>query len=200
MNNPYATLDEVKARLGVTGATLDAHVELAIESASRWIEQFCGRRFYAVQEARTYTAANIYLVFTDDLAEITTLKTDDDGDGVHETTWAVTDYALLPENAPASGWPYSMIEARTRIFPAGRGVVQVTGKFGFTASTDSLEAPAPIRSACLLAAIRIFKRSDVPFGISGNPQIGEQKIALPDLSADPDIVALLAPYRRLEFA
>ncbi len=78
-------------------------------------------------------------ILVPELISVTTLKTDDNQDGVYETTWAATDYKLLPLDAdPTQHWgrPYDEIAVSSRNdatkteFPAGDRVVELSGVFG----------------------------------------------------------------------
>ena len=53
------------------------------------------------------------------------------------------------------------------------------------------------RHAALLVAERIYKRKDAPLGVAGPQALGQQPVRVPSLTADPDIKALLDPYRRM---
>ena len=54
--------------------------------------------------------------------------------------------------------------------------------------------PDAIERAALLLATRYFKRKDAPFGVLGTPELGFMRVT----AKDPEIRALLNPYRRLE--
>jgi hypothetical protein len=89
-------------------------------------------------------------------------------------------------------YPYTWIEVSPNgayAFPRQRKGVQIVGKFGYCTATNQPEA---IQRACLLQCLRLFKRKDAPFGIINNPMgATELKDRL-----DPDVKALLDPYRR----
>lgn len=177
--------------------TADSILEDAIEAASRAIDNHTGRRFYAASETRYYTARDPRCLYIDDLLSVTTLKTDDDGDRVYESTWTTSDYDLMPFNAtletpPA---PYSWIETTPngdQSFPVevAKGV-EVAGSFGY-AST----APDIIRYACLMLSSRLYKRRDSVFGVAGFADLGEVRLSIPE---DGDIVKILAPFKRPRF-
>jgi hypothetical protein len=197
ITNGYATAAEFKAEFypaESTDSIDDGIIENKIEAASRLIDEHCFRRFWAnaADESRTYKAEDADLLFTDDIVSITTLQTDTDGDRVYETTWAITDYDLEPENAALDGKPYTRITLAPMgryAFPAGiaKGV-KVTGKFGY-----AVTVPAKVKSACLLQAERLFKRKDAPFGVIGSAEMGQMQV-IPKL--DPDVAMMLAPYVR----
>lgn len=192
--NGYVTVGELQTHMAPGGEANFAAgeyglMELAIEAASRWIDEMTGARFYAASETRTYTAEWHDLLYVDDVTAVTSLRTDDDGDGVYETTWAAMDYILEPQGAGQRGRPYRQI----RIHPEGRyafprswpGGVEVAGSFGYGAT-----APAPVRMACLLLAHRLYRRKDAIFGVAGTPGLGVTVVQA-RITADADIMALL---------
>jgi hypothetical protein len=191
ITNGYASLAELKARLGITDSQDDGVLEAVAEAASRAIDNWTGRVFYATTATRYFTAEAGDLLFTDDLLTVTTLKTisaNSAGTRTYGDTWAATDYDLEPFNATP--------KTRIRINPGGRYAfpaeakgVEIAGSWGYAAT-----APDAVNEACLLQAARLFKRKDAPFGVAGTPETGTMQ--LPRL--DPDVRMLLEPYRRLE--
>ncbi len=171
----------------------DSILENAVEAASRWIDHWTGRRFYAASETRYYTAEYADTLFVDDLLSVTTLKTDDDGDRTYENTWATADYDLMPFNATLESQPepFTWLE----ITPEGdfsfatiaKGV-EIVGSFGYASTT-----PPAIVKACLLYAARLVKRKDVLFGVLGPASLGQIRL---DIKPDKDVVALLRTYLR----
>lgn len=194
ISNGYTTLVTVKTALGIPldERDDDFYLESTIESVSRLIDNHTGRRFYAETDTRYYSPVSLDAIYTDDIITVTTLKTDDDNDGTFETTWATTDYLLMPFNAGENGRPYTWIETSgygNRAFPLGvKRAVQLVGSFGFATTT-----PKPIVEACKIQAIRLFKRKDAPFGVIAGGEM-QQGVTIPDL--DPDVKALLSPYVR----
>lgn len=173
----------------------DAEIDAVITAVSRMIDGYTGRRFYVTpaDETRYYTASDGSLLMPeDDIISITTLKTDDNGDGTYETTWSTSDYALQPVNAGLNGRPYLWINTTSSgscAFPHGVNGVQIAGKFGY-----SVVCPAVIRQVCLIQSLRIFKRKDTPFGVMGSGDMG-QAVIINDL--DPDVRTMLNPYVRV---
>ena len=196
ITNGYCTLAEARAQIGITvtaDTTDDAAIEARVEAISRTIDELTGRRFYrnSADEARYYTADSAYVLeCPDDIGSITTLKTDADGDRTYENTWAATDYDLMPANAALDGKPYTWIETTwdgDYVFPPTRRGVQITGKFGYSATT-----PPAIKAACLLAVQKLFKRKDAPFGVEGSGDLGIMTL----MKTDPDLQMLLSPFIR----
>lgn len=187
MANEYATLAQLKARLGIGDMADDSVLTEVLEAVSRQIDDHCHRRLYAAAETRYYTASSPELVIVHDFVTVTTLKTDDDGDRVYETAWTATDYDPEPPNAAVLGRPYYQIRARdTKSFTSEYRGVELTASFGYAATT-----PPVIREACLLQAARIFRRREVPFGILGLPEAGT---ATWIGQLDPDVRMMLQPY------
>ena len=170
----------------------DALLEEIITAASRWIDNHCNRRFYSATETRYYTPMDTNLLFVDDLLSVTTLKVDEDGDRAYETTWASTDYDLLPLNASLNNHPYSMIRTTPEgsyNFPVRLAKsVEINGSFGYASSV-----PAPIKEACTLISARLFKRKDAILGVTSNTALGEVRMQIP---ADPDVEMLLSRFIR----
>jgi hypothetical protein len=156
--NLYASVAEFRDRMGITDTESDWQLDRALQTASRWIDQTLGRRFYTTEsdEIRYYTASDCYweLRPEDDILSITTLATDANGDGVYETTWTTgTDYHLEPINAVANGEPYRRIcrswwQGRFS-FPSYHNAVKVTGKFGYCALVN---VPPQITTLCMMVA------------------------------------------------
>jgi hypothetical protein len=197
ITNGYCTLAELKSRLWPAGTAPDTIedtvLEAVITGTSRAIDGYVGRRFFTTtaDETRYFKPINFDCVFPDDLISITTLKTDEDADRVFETTWAATDYELLPYNAVLDGMPYNHIAVLPMgnySFPCGYRSVQIVGKFGWAS------VPTVINQACLIQAMRLFRRKDAPFGVVGGGEFGQATVIA---TFDPDVKMLLTPFMRL---
>ena len=197
ITNGYCTLDQLKAVLRVTDTVDDLLFETRIGEASRVIDDYCNRRFYAdtTATARIYVAAQTDVVFVDDISTTTGLviKTDSAGDGTYATTLGASDFIAGPLNALVRGLPISQITTTpsasfpTSVAPAG---VQVTAKWGWPS------VPQPVQSACIILAGRLVKRGDSLLGAAGFGDLG----AITVRSIDPDVQRMLAPYRTLVVA
>ena len=196
ITNGYCTLADLKAALRVQDSIDDSLLELAIESASREIDGYCERVFYSTSGTRVYAPTNIYTVTTDDIISVTTLKSSSDG-VTYDITWQTSDYQLEPLNGVAGGLvtPYTRIRATGNYlmpsFSAGtfyelEALIQVTGVFGWSA------LPAAIRQATVILAMRLFKRLDAPLGMISN-DLGSMRVG----RFDPDVEALVAPFRKV---
>jgi hypothetical protein len=201
ITNGYTTLDDFKSYLfptGNAGDDEDMMIEAAIESASRAIDAYCGRRFYAdtTTTARVFYATDPFYLSVDDFSTTTGLivSTDTGDNGTYDLTWTInTDYLADPPNGETgglTGTPYRGIQAvYVRRFPiAGlRPRVQVTAKWGWAAT------PEPVAQACLIKAARIYRRAQTPEGFSAGEAFGAVRVSSRE---DPDMTLLLGPYRR----
>lgn len=198
ITNGYATLAQFKARNEIDTVTNDADAERAVEAASRWVDNHCERHFWQdAAAARIFDACSPTLLDLgpySDLVSVTELAVDLNGDGVFETTWAASDYQLLPLRPAAAPEqkPYTQVRALGgREFPAPAGEragrVQVTGTWGWPA------VPTEVTEACLIQASRLYKRRNSPEGVTGfGSEFGPIRLTA---RPDPDAVNLLAPYR-----
>lgn len=194
----YMEIEELKGTLELQGTNFaDRDVQDAILAASRAVDDFTGRRFYPDADAlqvQYYTPLVGSYVEIGDLLTLTSVKTDNDGDGTFETTWTqTTDFVLEPFNADdePEPEPWTLIRAAgrsSRRFRCHPRSLEVTGKFGWAAP------PAAVKMATTLLASRLLKRSrEAPFGIvSLGLEAGAGRI----VRDDPDVVGLLSPYVR----
>lgn len=191
--NAYCSVADVRGQFGDSGERLDETLlERAISAASRAVDRWCGRRFWAdpAPVARLYRALCTTSLDVADISAVAGLVVEVDGAGLG--TWQALDeqdYHLEPLNADADGGAYSW----TRIvvdsgpgLPAGdRPAVRVTAAWGWSAIPDEVVQAAIIKTTSL------FKRKDAPFGIAGVADFGVVRIG----RSDPDVVDLLRAYR-----
>lgn len=193
VTNPYVTQAEIKATLSIaaTETYADDDIARAVNAASRLIDEFCGQRFWrdAADATRVITATSTTRIDLRalPLASITSLKSDQNGDGAYEYTWAATDYYLRPLNAAADGLPYTYIlrnPSSVNTFPTGEGAFQIVGQFGWPA------VPAVVVEACRMQTVRFIKRTrEAPLGVAGLAFDGGAVRIMAKL--DPDVEVLL---------
>jgi hypothetical protein len=168
VTDAYATAALYRAVLTKTDTAEDAEILDDLTAVSRYLDHKL-RRFFTKDAA---AVARVYLpksgpptradwaetenpwkygglsrtLFVDDLVSVTTIKIDEDGDGLFtdETALDATDYELTPRNAALGSEvsPYTGIEltdygAKTA-FPRGQRV-QVTGVWGWPAIPKAIE-------------------------------------------------------------
>lgn len=190
----YVDPEDLKVRLEITDNDAMVRLTGACQAATRGVETFCGRQFNdaGTVSARVFRAKSCHLVTVDDFSTTSGLivKTDEDDDGVYETTWSAADYEVSPLNGVVdgvAGWPYWTIRAvRSRVFPTRqRASVQVTSRWGWAA------VPTPVTESSRIASEEIFKLRDTPFGIGGYGDFGIVRVR-----DNPFTARMLAPYRR----
>ena len=202
--NGYATLSEVKAAARITDSIDDSLLETAIESSSRDIDAYTERVFFntgATAVTRIYIPENIFLLETDDIISVTSIKSDTTGEGGFDQTWATTDYQLEPLNGIVGGiaTPFTRVRAvgdylwpiyEPRDINAGQASVQIVARFGFAS------IPSAIKQATILSSLRAYKRYESPTGVLGFSDMGVVRIG----RLDPDVARLIDPYRKIRFA
>ena len=193
ITNGYATLAQVKAALRITDSVDDSLLEMAIESASRAIDQYTARNFYNAGTAvRYYAPSDSLNVEIDDMISLVSLQTMSDDEQVYDTTWASDDYQLEPLNGIVDGisQPYNHIRAvgdYTYLTLAGEATVKVTGVWGWSA------VPIQVTQATVIQASRIFKRLDSPLGIISG-ELGSMRVGS---RLDPDVAQLVDSLRKI---
>jgi hypothetical protein len=195
----YASLAEFKSAIGIGTAdtTDDGALQSVLDATDALIDNYTDRRqgFGTATETRYYTTSDWSYVLTDDIVSITTLQTDDNADGVFETTWAAgTDYVLAPANNALDGWPYTEIDTSTaapRSFPVGvyRGV-KVVGVFGWPS------VPTAVKQASIIQAGAVWSSRTSPFGVIGSADLGG--ILRQTRALHPEAQVLLDQYRKRE--
>jgi hypothetical protein len=193
LGDPYVTAAELKTYLNITGATDDALVLQAVNSASRQIERYCGRQFNKTTSAtaRVYRTDRCDQVQVDDFHTTTGLviKNDTADDGTYAETWSSSDYVLEPFNGVedgVTGFPYRKIVAveSTRFYTGPRARVEVTAQWGWTA------VPDVVKQATYILAAQIFGLKNATLGVAGFGEFGVVRVR--DI---PQVAALVDPLR-----
>lgn len=194
ITNGYTTLNDVKVALNLEDSIDNAAIELAIATASRMIDDYCGRFFYTdgtqgAPATRYYTPTDYYILPVDDFVSISEIATDDNFDRTYGSVWTADDSMFEPVNNPSRGWPMSRILAvGSYVFPWNLPQsVRVKGIFGWSA------VPYEVKTAAKIQSSRLFLRNQSPFGIAGNTDMGTVRLAA---KLDADVEALLRPLRK----
>lgn len=194
----YVTVEELRASLSIGGGYTDAgsDLDLAAETASRAVDAACDRVFYlrdeSNDETRCYTPIRPMVLDIDDCVALTSVASDNDGDGVFETAWMLhQDFELQPDNANLDGRPWERLVVKQtgrQTFPFGVArSVEVVGRFGW------LETPSAAKSLTKLLATQLVLRAKMaPFGIAGIGVDGAVRIA----KEDPQMCLLLRDLDR----
>ena len=198
--NGYATLAQIKSALRIPSAdaTDDALLEMAVESASRLIDAYCGRNFVyggTAAATRYFHANDPYVVQIDDARTITQVQTSSSEDGIYDVTFDLTahtgDIQAEPLNDYVGGltWPFTRLRAiGDYVFPVDlETTVKVTAVYGWPT------VPVTVTQACILQSSRIFTRLQSPLGVAGYGELGIMRVSR---GLDPDVSQLIEGYRR----
>lgn len=189
----YCLRGDLSDEMQVTDPNEDARLDRAIADASRAIDAFCYQehgafapqtltKVFDVQPSgfngrglglsRWVDASsrwpgwlNVQMISVPPLITIDTLKTDSDGDGVYETTWASpTDYYLAPRNSETKRLvQINEVTGRYEL-PLGQQRVQIVGSWGIV---EDGATPLPIRRAALLLSMQYYRRPSTPSSSQG---------------------------------
>lgn len=208
LNPDYATLADARAFariVDVTDTADDTQMSLAITAASRAIDEATHRQFGLATgvAARYYTPRynprnGRWVVDIDDVMTSAGMivKGDLDWDGVAETV--ITDYRLRPFNAAQDGMAWESIlfgitvVGFTALASSNVSSRSLEGSLELTATFGWTTVPVTVKNACLLQALRFYKRRDSPYGIAGSPEMGSEMRLLAKL--DVDVALMLKPY------
>ena len=201
ITNGYCTQNQLKQFNGIpTSDTADDDLlDDAINAASRQIDSFCGRIFYAdgSASARKYFTDDLYRLRVDDISTTTDLvvKYDDDDDGTYETTVSSDQYQLLPINQVVGGIlisPYYVVELISDgnhewplDYSSNRPRAEITARWGFPS------VPERIRQATLMLASELFAMRNAPLGVAGVGDFG-----VVNIQQNREITRLIAPFRK----
>jgi hypothetical protein len=223
----YTGLEELKSRLSPKGNPLtdpnyhnfDYEMQLSIHAVANWINRYCGRHFYQLQETRTYMPVSIWELPIDDIVPSTAASTvvnlDYDGDGIFETAWG------NPASPVGTGNMYALklgtpsnYEDNYNPNAAGGVARPYTQLQAFMAGTETNGAwlpfvwpythmnrvqvitnwgwdyvPPEVQQASLMLCTDIYKSKDTPWGMAGTAESGLVRV-----QSNPWVVELLRPY------
>lgn len=189
----YATLSQLKGRLGITDSYSDANLTSSLQFASRAIEKFCGRQF---NDSGSVTGR----WYRPDTWELTKVDDFSTQDGLTVTVngyvWTTDRYECLPLNGINSdGMPTAYNAVRSVIGSTflpllwtQKANVYITAQWGWSS------VPPGVVDACLILAEEDSKLADAPFGIGGYGDYGIVRVR-----QNPFAARILAPYQRYPF-
>ena len=201
ITNGYCTQNELKSFVGIptTDTADDSLLDDAINAASRQIDAFCGRIFYAEgsASARKFFTDDLYRLRVDDISTTDGLivKYDDDDDGAFEVTVSASEFQLLPINGVVGGItgnPFYIIELISDgsnewplDYSSNRPRAEITAKWGYAA------VPEQIRQATLMLASELFAMRNAPLGVAGVGDFG-----VVNIQQNREITRMIAPFRK----
>ena len=178
----YVTTPAFKQSVSIPDSATDSDVVMALEAASRAVEEITQRRFWkdSSPATRVFTAATRCHVRIDDIAQI---------DTVTSAGTTITDYVARPANAVADGKPYTSLKSSTGIFSTADDAIEVTGLFGWP------DVPGQVPQMVTILASKMLKRTrEAPFGIVTAGSL--EGIAVQLARTDPDMRLLIEPLMR----
>lgn len=172
IGSAYATPEQMKAYLKTSGsqslpASFEASITVALDAASRQVEQYTGRQFNRQEIAtpRRYkfsgrsSSLHVDDFYTDELSSLA------DGDGA---SIAASYYSLEPLDGVVDGtpgWPFYRIEFDSDYwYPDSyqrRLPVTLVAKWGWPA------VPSTVKQATLIIANQLLRLADAPLGVTG---------------------------------
>jgi len=196
----YCTLEELKQALRITDDIDDALLNRSIDAASRWIDGYCERTFTVASATATrdfVPSARYEPLYIDDATSIVSIKIDDDLDYSFATLLrADIDYQLEPINGRADGITvpfYRVLPVEDGYWPVwmSRATVRVEATYGWPALPDA------VNTAAVLQAARLYTRFSSPAGVVSFGDMGAIRVSR---MLDPEVEALLHPYRRRQLS
>lgn len=183
----YCTANDIKTALDILGYENDAWLAGIAQSASAWIDAYCGLPpgGFAVtaDTTRYYEARSLrggYLHLDAPCLSVTTLL---NADG---TAVASSDRRLYPLNK-GRYWQIRLLNGQAW-YVVDEGLYAVTGRFGWSAIT-----PVPVTEAAIMLAGWMFKRYQA--ALQDNAAMPELGQLLYSEAIPKQVLALLAPYR-----
>lgn len=198
VSDAYATPDEIKAELEITGTTYDARFLALAERATKFINTLCQRKDGFVADAnasaRTYDGSGLEYQWIDECISVSTVEVKDaetEADTAYDTWTADTDWRAAQGTPSRPDWnrtPYTFLiidpNSGESYFTEGMRTVRVTARWGYAATV-----PDEIKQACIIQAGRWWKRGQSGYAdTAGGPEWGELRFAR---KLDPDVEAIL---------
>ena len=191
----YCTVQNVKSYLGIDKETDDALISDLIDRAQAEIEAYTGRAFEASSDATRYftvgeDTVGDYLYLDEDLAQITSVTTDADGDA--DSLTQNTHYVAYPRNQT----PYyalKMLSSSDYTWTYSDDPetgIEIVGRWAY-----STTAPDDIVHACVRLAAFFYRQKDAQvFDTTAVPDAGV--IYMPQ-GMPSDVKVMLQPYVKI---
>lgn len=193
----YCTLDEARAWCLRNNAGSDIDLAPLITAASRWIDHHCGQAF----DTPSASAERTFLTMGSVPDSVTRTSTQLVGyrtvkfpaqspaatvTAVEVDSVSVSSVNLYGPTFTDDSWRFDNEPVRGLLVDTAAEVVDVTGTWGWPV------VPEPVTQACLMLVARLAKRQHSPEGVAGFGEFGVVRVTN---RLDPDIAAMLQPYR-----
>ena len=171
------------------GGTYDNELFQLLLAVSALVDGYCNRHFYPRVATLTFDGPADTQLRLPDLVSLTSLTSDDDDDGTFETTWAATDYELVPRNAsPTEHWgaPYTALRVLSRgtkqRFERGHSRYRIAGVWGFGQHRE--DSGSLVDGALTDTATSLAVDSGAHFAIGQTIVIEDEQMLIADISGD----------------
>jgi hypothetical protein len=130
-----------------------SEIERVLESASRRVDEFCNRKFFAETDTRYFDGNACNSMRLPDLIAATSIKLDEDVNGVYELTLAATDYWLRRagyvdvDSTPKTEIRLNIFRGQSAYFIPTPRLVEIVGRWGYTEAVDRIAPVATIADA-----------------------------------------------------
>lgn len=181
----YATLSDVKARLGITDTASDTLLLTTIEAVSRDIDEYCRRWFFPLVQVRYFETdeADELELPSLDILDVTRIDLDKNDDGVYEESWtSSTLWDLEPCNArlevpPKPYWSIEVPRRTNNYFPVDlEKSIKVTGTFGYY---DERSQATTVHDAITLVATTFgLHNASTTLQVGQHIRIGDEQMYL----------------------
>lgn len=187
----YATIDALKTIGSITGTGDDAQRRRLLEAASEEFDKVLRRTFRTYLDTYYLSPEDVTSVLLDreitglGLLSVTTLKTDRDGDRVYETTWATTDYDLLPLNAANQKKPFWEIAKApngVQSFPKLVRGLEIVGKWGYF--EDLVRVTSLLNGALTAAAVSVVVDNEADFEVLQTILVDSEQMYITAVTTD----------------
>jgi hypothetical protein len=216
--NFYTSKEEVKSRLSIAqnDTASDYEIQIGIQTVCDWINQYCQRHFYQVQETRTFAPVNVWELAIDDMVSTpsvvanTQVNLDYQGNGVYNVPWTYNENYILKLGTPqdlqnnyninsvGTARPYTqlqVVQGNEGVSGPGGGWLPFIWPYTDYNRVQIIgtwgwnSVPSGVSMAALILAVDFFKMKDSYYGMQGMGEMGIAKV-----SSNPWTVELLRPY------
>ena len=187
----YATVDALKTLGTITGTVDDGQRRDLLEAATEEFDKELHRTFRTYLATHYFSPEKVTELLLDreilglGLLSVTTLKTDLDGDRTYETTWATTDYDLLPLNAANEEKPFWEIAKApngVQSFPIKVRGVEIVGKWGYF--EDLVRVTSLLDGAPTAAALTVVVDNEADFEVLQTILVDSEQMYITAVSTD----------------
>jgi hypothetical protein len=169
------------------GTTFDDALFRFLLAVSESVDDYCNRFFFPHVATKTFDGTADPQLGVPDLISVTTLLSDDDGS--YETTWAATDYQLLPQNAGESThwtFPHHAVRVRNRgtksQFDRGQSRFQIAGTWGYREFVEI--SGSSLTSALTASVVTVPVTAGTDFAIGQTILVESEWMLVTDVSGN----------------